>query len=113
MVKNWAKYLKIWAKMDKVWKYFEKGQVIVCNFHTEKAARKGPVLNLLRQMELQTFWLLPFTKVKLLKCEYKSPYPRILDMSNTSSCIIFFFNQCTTKVGIFGIRLSVFTHFFF
>ena len=27
-----AKYLKIWAKMHKIWKYFEKGQVIACDY---------------------------------------------------------------------------------
>ena len=30
-----AKYLKFWAKMYKIWKYFEKGQVIACDYHTQ------------------------------------------------------------------------------
>ena len=30
-----AKYLKIWAKMYKIWKYFEKGQVIACNYRMQ------------------------------------------------------------------------------
>ena len=30
--KKKAKYLKIWEKIYKIWKYFEKGQVIVCDY---------------------------------------------------------------------------------
>ena len=30
-----AKYLKIWAKKYKIWKYFEKGQVTACDYHTQ------------------------------------------------------------------------------
>ena len=30
-----AKYLKNWAKMYKIWKYFEKGQMIACEYHTQ------------------------------------------------------------------------------
>ena len=37
-----AKYLKIWAKMYKIWKYFEKGQLIVCNKRMQYTARIGP-----------------------------------------------------------------------
>ena len=33
--------MKIWAKMDKISKYFEKGQMIVCNNHTQQTARIG------------------------------------------------------------------------
>ena len=33
--KKRAKYLKIWAKMYKIWKYFEKGQVIACDYRTQ------------------------------------------------------------------------------
>ena len=33
--KKRAKYLKIWANMYKIWKYFEKGWVIVCDYHTQ------------------------------------------------------------------------------
>ena len=28
--------------MYKIWKYFEKGQVIVCNYQTQLTARKDP-----------------------------------------------------------------------
>ena len=33
--KKVKKYLKIWAKMYKIGKYFEKGQVITCNYCTQ------------------------------------------------------------------------------
>ena len=33
--KKRVKYWKISAKMYKIWKYFEKGQVIVCNYYTQ------------------------------------------------------------------------------
>ena len=33
--KKRAKYLKIWANMYKIWKYFKKGRVIVCDYHTQ------------------------------------------------------------------------------
>ena len=36
--------MKIWAKMYKIWKYFEKGQTTVCDYRTQKSARKGPGL---------------------------------------------------------------------
>ena len=36
-----TKHLKISAKMYKIWKYFEKEQVIVCNYHMQETARKG------------------------------------------------------------------------
>ena len=34
--------MKIWAKMYKICKYFEKGQVIACDYRTQWIARKGP-----------------------------------------------------------------------
>ena len=39
---KWAKYLKIWAKMYKIRKYFEKGQVIMCDYCMQKNVRIGP-----------------------------------------------------------------------
>ena len=33
--KEMAKYLKIQAKMYKIWKYFEKGQVIGCDYRKQ------------------------------------------------------------------------------
>ena len=38
-----AKYLKNWPKMCKIWKHFEKGQVTVCNYHTQQTARIDPI----------------------------------------------------------------------
>ena len=36
-----AKYSHIWAKMYEIWKYFEKRQVIVCDYHTNKLLQKA------------------------------------------------------------------------
>ena len=30
-----VKYLKIWPKLYKISKYFEKGQVVACDYHTQ------------------------------------------------------------------------------
>ena len=32
--------------MYKIWKYFEKGQLIACDYCTQKTARKGPDIDM-------------------------------------------------------------------
>ena len=53
-----AKYLEIWAKMYKIWKYFEKRQVIACNYCMQQTTRIGPVviLELNLNCDIKIIW---------------------------------------------------------